>query len=287
MSRPMNSSAIMQHQNLFHFIFTTEKKANCTCEACLRCPTPPIFRGVGPRFRANEDGYPITISECNWIRDTFFISMATLKSIYEEVLSDNPEIDLWSTDAIRKMYVLAMQVAVGDLDGEMRESAAAIQAQERELRERIAAAPAPLTRKQKKAIKQKAKKSAAKRAVVEEEGSAGAGAGAGDAAAEDSTDDSTEDDDSERLCVICIEAHPGVMFNSCGHVCMCETCFAHTRIQACPVCRQKSTTRRVSECKCGSSEPEHRCTSCSAFACKKAGCACACSDDDRQRLFWV
>ena len=47
----------------------------------------------------------------------------------------------------------------------------------------------------------------------------------------------------ERLCTVCLDAERSVLFEPCGHICLCKAC--SEKVDLCPFCRQKPT-RRIS-----------------------------------------
>ena len=46
-------------------------------------------------------------------------------------------------------------------------------------------------------------------------------------------------------CVICLTNPPKVLFCSCGHISMCEECDDVKNLETCPICKTKSTIKRV------------------------------------------
>ena len=47
----------------------------------------------------------------------------------------------------------------------------------------------------------------------------------------------------DKLCTVCLEEPKSVLFEPCGHICLCKTCAQ--KVDLCPFCRQKPT-RRIS-----------------------------------------
>ena len=47
------------------------------------------------------------------------------------------------------------------------------------------------------------------------------------------------------LCAICIDQQACIVFHSCGHLCICETCFKNFKPNCCPICRSISSTQKV------------------------------------------
>ena len=48
-------------------------------------------------------------------------------------------------------------------------------------------------------------------------------------------------------CVICLTKPPNVLFCNCGHVVLCVECNKVKSLNACPVCKTKSTIKRTIE----------------------------------------
>ena len=48
-------------------------------------------------------------------------------------------------------------------------------------------------------------------------------------------------------CVICLTNQPNVLFCNCGHMCICEECDRVKSLETCPVCKTKSTIKRLVE----------------------------------------
>ena len=48
-------------------------------------------------------------------------------------------------------------------------------------------------------------------------------------------------------CVICLDNPPNVLFCNCGHMCICVKCDRVKSLETCPVCKTKSTIKRMVE----------------------------------------
>ena len=48
-------------------------------------------------------------------------------------------------------------------------------------------------------------------------------------------------------CIICLTNLPNVLFCNCGHKAICEECDRVKSLETCPVCKTKSTIKRIVE----------------------------------------
>ena len=48
-------------------------------------------------------------------------------------------------------------------------------------------------------------------------------------------------------CVICLTNQPNDLFCNCGHTAICEECDRVKTLETCPVCKTKSTIKRIVE----------------------------------------
>jgi len=58
-----------------------------------------------------------------------------------------------------------------------------------------------------------------------------------------SNDESDDmDDKPDMKCCVCLDKNKNIIFNDCGHVCVCETCSA--KVSKCPICRKVIITKK-------------------------------------------
>ena len=48
-------------------------------------------------------------------------------------------------------------------------------------------------------------------------------------------------------CIICLTNLPNVLFCNCGHIAICEECDKMKSLNTCPICKTKSTIKRMVE----------------------------------------
>ena len=48
-------------------------------------------------------------------------------------------------------------------------------------------------------------------------------------------------------CVICLTNQPNILSFNCGHIAICEECDRVKSLETCPVCKTKSTIKRIVE----------------------------------------
>ena len=46
-------------------------------------------------------------------------------------------------------------------------------------------------------------------------------------------------------CIVCLTNPPKVLFCNCGHLCLCEECDDVKILKTCPICKTKSTIKRI------------------------------------------
>jgi TPR repeat protein len=44
---------------------------------------------------------------------------------------------------------------------------------------------------------------------------------------------------AEKICVVCYDSKPQILFSNCGHVCCCANCAI--KLEICPMCRERFT----------------------------------------------
>lgn len=158
------------------------------------------------------------------------------------------------------------------------------------LKELIAEEEAEAARESERTAKKAAKKQAAKKKAAKKKASAPAA----NVVVENTTVPKPDG------CVICLAAHSAVALE-CGHVCVCEACYAPGTIRKCPLCT-KHVVRADSVCvwpdvqtqpvtcrTCKNEFPTNMCGQCKGVTCNGClkTCACATKHATTRKLFWV